>query len=483
MLTIGKLGRGQEAYYLDKVAGGAEDYYSGEGEAAGYFLGDVAEELGLQGTVDPEQLRAMLTGNNPVDGSPLLSRQGVRGEGPVPGFDLTFSAPKSVSLTWALGDIATASGVIAAHEQSVKAALDYLQRQACWTRRGAGGAEFVAGNGFLAAAYRHRSSRAGDPQLHTHVLIANATTGPDGKWTRLYHPAIYDHATTASYIYQANLRHELTRRLGVQWQPTRKGIAEIEGFADPHLRSFSKRRAQILEAAGGADASARARAVANLTTREAKQDTALSTETMRERWAHQAAEVGLDREGVERTFGQGELTRTVLTTDQLDREVSAHASHFDRRDAIQAVAHSLPHGAPAPEVELIADAFLASEAVLKISESAKGERFTTRRIWELERTALQAAETMRAADDRARVPRAGARAPARRPSDAEARPARDGPPASVRRRGDLGRGRAGRHRQDLRDPERGRGLGSGRDRAERRRPDLARRQRPARRGP
>ena len=93
--------------------------------------------------------------------------------------------------------------MIAAHEHSVKAALGYLQREACWTRRGAGGHEFVPGNGFLAAAYRHRSSRAGDPQLHTHVPIANATRGPDGRWARRYHPSIYDHAKTASYLDEA----------------------------------------------------------------------------------------------------------------------------------------------------------------------------------------------------------------------------------------------------------------------------------------
>ena len=404
MLTIGKLGRGQERYYLQKVAEGAEDYYSGEGEAQGYWLGDAAEDLGLQNLVNPEQLTAMLTGRNPVDGSPLLSMQGVRGDGPVPGFDLTFSAPKSVSLTWALGDEATASEVLAAHRLSVEAALGYLQREGCWTRRGAGGREFVPGNGFIAAAYRHRSSRAGDPQLHTHVLIANATQGPDGRWTRLYHPAIYDHATTASYIYEANLRHELTQRLGVQWQAVRKGIGEIEGFSDSHLRSFSKRREQILEAAGP-DASARARQVANLATREAKRDNGLSTQTLRQRWTEQASEVGLDREGIEQTLNrQLTVDRAVLTTEQLDRAVTAQRSHFDRRDAIQAVANSLPNGAPAVEVEQLADAFLASDAVIRIAESPKGERFTTKRIWELERIALETAQRMRLADDRARVP-------------------------------------------------------------------------------
>ena len=87
-----------------------------------------------------------------------------------------------------------------------------MQREACLTRRGnRRRGVFVKGNGYLAAGYLHRSSRNGDPQLHTHVLIANATKGPDGKWTRLYHPAIYEHAKTASYIYEAHLRHELTR--------------------------------------------------------------------------------------------------------------------------------------------------------------------------------------------------------------------------------------------------------------------------------
>jgi conjugative relaxase-like TrwC/TraI family protein len=206
MLSIGKLGKGQERYYLDKVAEGAEDYYSGEGEAAGEWLGDAAENLGLSGEVEAAQLEAMLTGRNPVDGEPLVGMRGVPSSGAVPGFDLTFSAPKSVSLLWGLAGPVAALEVKAAHREAVGAALDYLQREACWTRRGAGGSEFVQGNGYLAAGYVHRSSRNGDPQLHTHVLIANATKGPDGRWTRLYHPAIYDHAKTASYIYEAHLR-------------------------------------------------------------------------------------------------------------------------------------------------------------------------------------------------------------------------------------------------------------------------------------
>jgi len=397
MLSIGKLGTGQERYYLEKVAEGAEDYYSGEGEVAGQWRGDGAEELGLSGEVGADQLTAMLTGRNPADGEPLGLRA-VGGRGPVPGFDLTFSAPKSVSLLWGLGGPMAGLEAGEAHRAAVDAALGYLQQEACWTRRGAGGAEFVKGNGYLAAAFEHRSSRNGDPQLHTHVLVANATKGPDGKWTRLYHPAIYEHAQTASYLYQAQLRHELTRRLGVEWQEVRKGIAEIEGFEDSHLREFSTRRAEILEAAGP-DASARAMEVAALATRQGKEQ-GIGREELHQRWRSRGEEIGLDAETVARTFDPkaiynpdlGELQP--LSHEQIGEAVTAHASHFERRDAIRAVAESHRTGAPATEVQRIADRFLASDQVLRVSQTPRAERFTTQRVWELERGALATAERM-----------------------------------------------------------------------------------------
>jgi conjugative relaxase-like TrwC/TraI family protein len=399
MLSIGKLGTGQESYYLEKVAEGAEDYYSGEGEAEGYWVGSAATLLGLDGAVEGEQLTAMLTGDSPVDGEPLGLRA-VGGRGPVPGFDLTFSAPKSVSLTWALGGGGTGAEVAAAHRASVEAALSYLERHACLTRRGAA-AEFVPGWGFLAAAYRHRSSRAGDPQLHTHVLVANATIGPDGRWTRLYHPALYEHAKTAGHVYEAHLRDELTRRLGVRWQEVRNGIAEVEGFTPEELLAFSTRRAEIL-AAAGEGASPREMQIATLTTRRTK-DRDLTEESLREAWRAKAEEVGLTREAIATRLGHEPPGRTVLTADRIGRSATAHASHFDRREAIRAVADALPHGAPAREVEELADEFLASGEVMRIAETPRGPRFTTRRIWRLEQEALAVAGRMHASGDRAAV--------------------------------------------------------------------------------
>ncbi len=120
-----------------------------------------------------------------------------------------------------------------------------------------------------------------------------------------------------------------------------------------------------------------------------------------ERWRSRAEEIGLDRETIERTFDPelrlrpGAAEARTVSTWQVDRAVSAAASHFDRRDAIQAVAGLLPNGAPGAEVERLADAYLASESVIQIAESAKGPRYTTRRIWELEREALAAVERMK----------------------------------------------------------------------------------------
>ncbi len=276
-----------------------------------------------------------------------------------------------------------------------------MQREACWTRRGKGGREFVHGDGFLAAGYTHRSSRAGDPQLHTHVLVANATFA-EGRWTRLYHPAIYEHAKAAGYIYEAHLRYELTRRLGVRWKEVANGIAEIRGFDPDHLRAFSTRRQEILEAAGEG-ASARARQIATLATRQAK-DRDLTTESLRDLWRQKAEEIGLDRESIRATLGHNrQAPEGQVAIAEVEAAATAHASHFDRRDVIQAVADCLPAGAPGAEVEELADAFLATPDVIGIATTPKGERFTTRTIWELERGALDRVAVMAARSDAAVV--------------------------------------------------------------------------------
>ena len=138
-MSIGKLVGGNEDYYLHTVASGVEDYYVGRGEAPGRWLGVGAGELGLEGRVDAESLAAVLGGRDPVDGVRLVRVRADR----VPGFDLTFRAPKSVSLLFALADHDVAAEVREAHDVAVDAALAFLERDACGTRRGTNGVESV----------------------------------------------------------------------------------------------------------------------------------------------------------------------------------------------------------------------------------------------------------------------------------------------------------------------------------------------------
>ena len=127
--NIGVLAPGSEQYYLGSVAGGVEDYYLG-GEVPGRWIGRGAELLRLAGAVDGDDLVAILDDRDPMSGT----RLGCAGNRKVPGFDVTFSTPKSVSILFGLGEVDVARVVRDAHEEAVDAALGYLERRATWSR-------------------------------------------------------------------------------------------------------------------------------------------------------------------------------------------------------------------------------------------------------------------------------------------------------------------------------------------------------------
>jgi conjugative relaxase-like TrwC/TraI family protein len=166
VLSIAKMRAGAERYYLDTVATGLEEYYTGAGEAPGIWIGSGCADLDLSGEVLAEHLSAVLGGMSPADGSSLLMRR-ADPERRVAGFDLTFSAPKSVSLVYGLGSDAVSEQVRLAHGEAVAQALAYLEAHAARARRGYGGTSRLETSGLVAAAYQHRTSREGDPQLHT----------------------------------------------------------------------------------------------------------------------------------------------------------------------------------------------------------------------------------------------------------------------------------------------------------------------------
>ena len=251
VLSSKKIGTASWRYYTDSVACQATDYYLGVGEAPGRWTGQGLPELGLGAgeRVTEQQLEALFArGLNPATGE-RLGRAWRKDA--VTGFDLTFSAPKSVSALWALGNSDVAAAALAAHREAVKAGMAYLDTHASWSRRGTNGVEQVATDGLSAALFEHRTSRAADPQLHTHALVVNKARCVDGVWRTLDGKEVFDHQKTAGMIYQNALRNEMQRRLGVEFGPVSKdGQADIVGVPEALLKLWSK-RTEAIEAEAG----------------------------------------------------------------------------------------------------------------------------------------------------------------------------------------------------------------------------------------
>jgi conjugative relaxase-like TrwC/TraI family protein len=374
MLNIGKLGGDAAEYYLETVASGVEDYYLHAGEAPGQWLGAGAGALALRGEVRAEDLRGILDGNDPASAQPFGRAQGGRER--LPGYDLTFRAPKSVSLLFALGEGEVSREVKLGHEAAVRAALSYLEREGAFgRRRGDGGMVPVRGEGFVAACFQHRTSRAGDPLLHHHVLVANLVRDAQGRWGALDGRLIYAHAKTAGYLYQAELRAQLSRRLGARWTPVAKGTAELKGISPKVIRAFSRRRSEIVaRMAERGESSAKAAQVATLDTRRAK-DHEVKPEGLLPEWRSRAAALGLTADKLARVVGRSETVGPVtdaavakaMTALAAPTGLTAHSSTFSRRDVVRAFCERLGPGANAATVERAADRFLAAPEVVALT--------------------------------------------------------------------------------------------------------------------
>ena len=227
--------KGAGAYYVEALPG----YYLDPDEPAGRWFGRGAEELDLVGEVDAAAFLALMEGRDPRRTERWL---GLRfGERSARGFDVTCSAPKSVSVLWALADPAIRAQVGAAHDAAVGALAGWIEEHA-HTRFRIGGEVAVAdANGIVAAAFRQHTSRAQDPQLHTHLVIANRVRSPDGRWLALDARLIKHDQRTLSALYHAGLRAELTTRLGVRWREPVNGISELADLPDALLEAFSTR--------------------------------------------------------------------------------------------------------------------------------------------------------------------------------------------------------------------------------------------------
>ncbi|MEW6470682.1 MAG: MobF family relaxase [Actinomycetota bacterium] len=465
MLNIGRLSPSAADYYLGEIATSHESYYLGHGEAAGRWVGSLAEQLGLRGRVGEAEFRALLDGRHPKTGEQLLSSRGSSGrshrqraipdprQGSLlhddlldvprvaarlhlttrrvrqllcagerqlrvgkrcrlflvgerareagstrpgnwvvrraeverfeaahratkarPGYDLTLRPPKSVSILWALGSEEQRRAIRQAHCDAVDAVVDYFEAHALYARRGTRDRGRIETEGLVAAAFDHRTSRAGDPLVHSHVVLANMTLTAEGRWQAVDGRALYEHARSGGFLYQAHLRHTLTAALGVRWTKVRKGSAEVEGVPQPVIRAFSKRRDEIEDlVAESGWTSARAHQAAALASRSPK-DHLADTTTLEDGWRAEAAAIGFGPEEVAACFGHPRIVEKPDVEAVFDvlggpQGLTAQASSFTRREVVEALATGLGASADACRIEDLADRFLSSTRVQPLASA------------------------------------------------------------------------------------------------------------------
>lgn len=331
MLSVKSIGAADSAVaaYYEQLA--RDDYYQVELEPAGRWYGQLADELMLHGEVKSGQLGAMFEGCHPLTGEGLAVNSGPQHKA---GWDLTFSAPKSVSVVWAVADAEEREQIATAHDAAVIASMNYLQKKAFSSRDRRGGNRV---DRILAAAFQHGSSRELDPQLHSHVLVANLASRGDGTFCAIDFDCRYKIAAGA--VYRAELASRLVQ---AGYKVEREGKSfRLIGVERLICEQFSKRRNQILEHLQvSGHTGAKAAGLAALATRQSKVSVARSG--LHDAWRQEAASLGLTGTGIKRfkhwTHGRPEAdididsilstltsSSSTFTVMQLEAEIATEA--------------------------------------------------------------------------------------------------------------------------------------------------------------
>lgn len=275
-------------YYLSTIAsaddassrGQLTGYYTGSGDPSGRWYGKGIAALGFEDEALVSEYAAIAIyeeAKNPNNGkrlgkAPIKETEAPEGaktasgrptskkRKPVAGFDLTFSAPKSVSVLWAVADNSTQARIHAAHQEAVRKTLSWAEENIIQTRAGDGGVVRVAANGIIASLFDHFDSRAGDPQLHTHAVIANRVQrASDGAWVTLDSYGLHKAVVTISEMYNNILFDELAQRVQAEAEqrdplmqvlrnkevPERNRRMELADVPDELIAEFSQRTMSI----------------------------------------------------------------------------------------------------------------------------------------------------------------------------------------------------------------------------------------------
>lgn len=360
-ITIGRAG-----YYTEVVAKGLDDYLSGAGEAPGVWAGAGTAFESVVGLVGADQMQRLFEPADPchpVTGNPLGASYAVRdGVDKVSGWDLTLSAPKSFSTLWAVADTDLRRTLDSCQSAAVEASITYLEEHGAFSRKGHAGRFQVDTHGLMIARFDHRTSRAGDPQRHSHLLVSNRVRCLDGQWRALDSRALHAQLKAAGVVYHAALRAETTTRVGVRWGLTdRNGQADIDDVSTELVGRWSTRRNDVARRATERIAVSEEALGRELTLAERRREFAQATLDTRppkttidrdihERWRDEARDIGCDpARWVEKAVGHRAVDEVGLEgLGGMALEDMAEArSTWSRADLVVAVGALIPPQAAA----------------------------------------------------------------------------------------------------------------------------------------
>jgi conjugative relaxase-like TrwC/TraI family protein len=435
LLTIAKLKRWSINYYIDtaqaaeraakdrtRSGGGLGEYYSEHETRTPVWVcaGDTRRAAALVGLTDQQRAGGQAFPATVArwldDGiAPSGQRGRAFGDRGVHGFDLTFCAPKSVSLVRALrADDVVTKAIADAHDTALREAMEYLSTHAGYTRvhnPQTGEKDLVRLPGLVAVAYHHETSRCGDPHLHTHVIVSNRQARAVGRLVSIDGTSPYHEARAAGVIYQANLRRELHRSMGFEWAPVdpSTGMAELAGVDRDTITAWSRRSTALREWAAGnlkvvdGPLLAAQLAAAQKATRPTKPEE-LAWDQLVTEWRADARGLRLDRAA----FEAAREARRVAARTPFDRarlvEVAEKIERaaFTRADLIEIVGAQLPvdtDQSPREIVEAAVDEVGIRLTAPRAAHEREGhERFTLDQILAEERAVLDLVD---ARDDRA----------------------------------------------------------------------------------
>lgn len=384
MLSVSAMSSGQGNYYASLAK---EDYYLEGGEPEGAWFGKGAKALGLEGTLKKLEFWNIFDGYSPDGERSLVQNAGK--ENRKPGWDMTFSAPKSLSIVWSQSEPEKRQKIQDIFYGAVLKGLCYLEENTM-TRRGHDGL-VREGVGLVAAIFEHGTSRAQDPQLHAHCLVMNLGVRADGTTGSITSKQFYTHKMAAGALFRAELAYRLTTELGLSLE-RKNSWFEVSGVPDKVLETFSKRREEIersLKEKGFC--STKAAEVAALNTRSVKSHKARSELFLE--WQEAGKALGFGVKEAQLLFGtsQGLKGQVDATGDiqevvnKVSKTITSSNSTFFERDALRLVAEeSQGRTIGADLAQKIVKGYLKSEDVIPL-EQAQGEaRFTTYEMFKLE---------------------------------------------------------------------------------------------------